>query len=152
TLVTCGHDGTMRLWDVPDIMAADAARHEASVVGLAFSADGQRLATRSLDGTARVWGAPTWRELARLSVDQTHGMSFVPSGRLVALGEGDQVQLWDCGTGQVTRLPGQRRAGMGLAFSPKGGTLATIRADGVVTLWDVASRRAVPLPGDGHAV
>jgi WD40 repeat protein len=32
--------------------------HTGAIFGLAFSADGRRLATASLDGTIRVWGLP----------------------------------------------------------------------------------------------
>ena len=45
--------------------------HLGAVMGVGFSPDGQRIATASADGTARIWDTTTGKELAAmLCVDQ----------------------------------------------------------------------------------
>jgi WD40 repeat protein len=60
-------DKTARIWD-----AATAKElvvllgHESNVSSGAFSPDGTRIVTASLDNTARIWDAATLREVAIL--------------------------------------------------------------------------------------
>ena len=84
--------------------------HGALVNDLAFSPDGQWLATASLDKTARVWEAATGRELARVTHERevTHA-AFSPDGKwLSSLGRDNVSRVWEAGTGrevpQISRM------------------------------------------------
>src|SRR5262249_26022113 len=61
--------------------------HESSVLGVAFSPDGTRLATGSRDGVAKVWDVATGREL-RTFQEQKGGfvrkLAFSPDGTRLA--------------------------------------------------------------------
>ncbi|MFN6008488.1 MAG: TIR domain-containing protein, partial [Paracoccaceae bacterium] len=103
--------------------------HLGTVLTVAFSPDGLRLATGSLDSTARVWDLATGREVVRL---EGHGelvssVAFSPDGKLIATGSWDKTaRVWDLATGaEVLRLEGHGDLVNNVAFSPDGQRLAT---------------------------
>jgi type II secretory pathway component GspD/PulD (secretin) len=71
--------------------------HTAAVTGVAFSPDGRRLATSSLDRTVHLWDPATGKVLLSLSGDKAGLLcvAFSPDGRLLASGGDDNaVRLW----------------------------------------------------------
>ncbi len=126
------------------------------VNALAFSPDGRRLVTGSLEGDVDVWEARTGRQLDALSgnLGQVLDLAVSPDGARVATSSTDgTVRLWDLGTGRqlLTLANGvagevgaksktcfrrNRNAYLGvggkLAFSPDGTRLAYTAADGTV--------------------
>ena len=131
----------MRLWDADSGQLAQIFRgHTSRIFALAFSPDGRRVASASLDQSVRLWDADSGQELRvfRGHTDLVHDVVFSPDGRVLASGGGDAVvRLWDPGTGQEVRvLRGHSGAILGLAFSPDGRRLASAGADQTVRLWD----------------
>jgi WD40 repeat protein len=61
--------------------------HEASAHSAAFSPDGARIVTASLDRTARIWDAMTGTETARIALDAVVSALAVHNGN-IALGDG----------------------------------------------------------------
>jgi WD40 repeat protein len=121
---------------------------------VAFSPDGQLLATADWDGTVRLWNPATSRPVGSpltLSGNGigTAGVAFSPNGKLLAsavsLGSG---QLWDAATrrpvGDPLPVDTTDTTGTGggagvVAFSPDGTLLATAGSDGTVRLWNPAT-------------
>lgn len=146
--------------------------HSDWVSSIAFSPDGLRLASGSLDGTVRIWSLSTgecsgivrdqtkgvgkWKETLRAYSNSISSIAISPDGSLLASGGSDtSVKLWDMATGELRRVLFQRMLTSRmtsvtcLAFSPDGHTLASASYHNTVKLWDVASgelRRRVAEP------
>jgi hypothetical protein len=113
------------------------------VFALAFSPDGERLASGSFDAT-RVWNlkkrseAPAFRK----RLFPAWSVAFSPDGRKLAAGGCGGVVLWNAGTG-TELATGVRRGGAihkSLGFSPDGQTLVS-GAGGIPLIWNASSAR-----------
>ncbi len=88
----------MRLWD-PDTgqpLGEPLEGHSDWVAGVAFSPDGQRLATVSADETARLWQTDTLEPLGEPLKGLTgwkYAVAFSPDGRRLATAGDDGVRL-----------------------------------------------------------
>jgi WD40 repeat protein/serine/threonine protein kinase len=119
--------------------------HAQAVVAVAFTSDGRRLITGSLDKTIRVWDLATGQFVRTLvGHDQAVvALAVAPDGRTLASGSLDQtVRLWDLATGAERRVLRGHTAGVeSLAFSPDGTTLTSAGPDQAVRIWEVATGR-----------
>jgi uncharacterized delta-60 repeat protein len=121
--------------------------HNDSVIAVAFSPDGRKLATGSNDKMARMWDVESCKELQRLEHDSwVNALAFSPDGRKLATGSDDKTaRLWDLETGkELQRLEHDDRV-MALAFSPDGSKLATGSDDKTARLWDVATGKQLQM-------
>jgi hypothetical protein len=117
--------------------------HTAGLYRIAYSPDGKRLATASIDKTAKVWDAATGKELLTLrghTLD-VMGIAFSPDGTRLATSSHDKTaKVWDAATGQeVLTLRGHTDFVTGVAFSPDGTRLATSSVDKTAKVWDLAT-------------
>ena len=121
--------------------------HQSFVIALAFSADGQTLASGSDDRTARLWNLADRRERFRFT-NRSGGftsLAFSPNGRLLAMsgegGAGRVIRLVEVETGsQKSELRGHLKSISSLAFTPDGQTLLSASDDGTIRVWDLVAR------------
>ena len=149
--------GAVRVWDVHRReLAGPPLRLPPSVLGLAFSPDGSRLAipfgalaAKGREGV-EVRDVESGRRVARLPVDgEVRTVDFSPDGGLLAGGQLDGAAvLWATDGWQRVGAPLALREATALAvtFSPDSRTLATSHADGAVVLWDVGSQQPIGSP------
>ncbi len=106
---------------------------------VAFSPDGKRLASTSLDGTLRVWDVASGQAMLVLKGEDTRGFAevfFSPDGKLLA-GVGDNVTyVWSVADGTLLN----KRPGRGATFSPDSKRIAWISPDDVTIEMLDASR------------
>jgi tetratricopeptide (TPR) repeat protein len=72
--------------------------HAGVVMSVAFSPDGQRLASGSLDQTVRIWDSATGKELLALKgyAGTVPSVAFSPDGQRLASANGDgPIHLWE---------------------------------------------------------
>lgn len=138
--------------------------HSSWVTGVAFSADGQRLASGSWDRSVKFWDVSTGRELGTAfgDAERIQALTFSPDGHwLAAENSNNTVTLWNASTGREVRtLPGDKPLSpfgsnwvYSIAFSPDGCLLASAVDDRTIRLWDVKTGRTVrDLPGSKRSV
>ena len=80
--------------------------HEETVYTVAFSPDGNYLASGSGDKTIRLWNAHTGKHLKTLEghIGYVASVAFFPAGNYIASGSGDKtIRLWNTHTGEHLR-------------------------------------------------
>ena len=128
--------------------------HEDGVSSVAFSPDGQRIVTGSLDRTAKVWDAASGRELLTL---KGHGgavnsVAFSPDGQRIVTGSLDKTaKVWEAASGrELLTLKGHSDSISSVAFSPDGQRIVTGSGDKTAKVWEAASgRELLTLKGHG---
>ncbi|HWY86056.1 MAG TPA: protein kinase, partial [Gemmataceae bacterium] len=154
-----GRDKTIRIWDGRtgrEILKI--SDNDQAIAAVAFNADGGQLVSASHvergqrgHGQFTLWNAHTGTKIRELP-EMTGTMplaAFTPDGKLLATCSGilnsqeHAVKFWQVATGQETFRLSLGAPPSGLAFSADGRFLATGDSVGKLTVWDLATRKAV---------
>ena len=116
--------------------------HTDAVNSLAFSPDGDRLASASTDGTIRLWRWDEAEPAADVLIGHTDAVNvvvFSPDGQWLASGGSEgQALLWNAQTSsKPTPLVGHSLGVYAVAFARDGQWLATADDAGLIWLWNV---------------
>ncbi|GAB4149362.1 MAG: hypothetical protein Tsb009_23610 [Planctomycetaceae bacterium] len=102
SLLTCDSGGRIQLWNSRSGKQIQTySGHTQLVVSMAMTADGQRFATGSMDGTARLWDLKSGREIWKLkSADFQSGVTSVAltdnGSKLAVAGYSNgSISVWD---------------------------------------------------------
>ena len=157
-VAVASQDRSIYLFDVHTRQPLVLRGHLDQVIGLAFSADGSRLASGSWDGQIRVWDLERGRAASRViegHADAVHAVRFLPDGKLLASAGTDKTaRLWELSTGkQVRVMRGHEAAIWAMDVSDDGKLLATSGTDKTIRLWRLPSGAAAGvLRGHGAAI
>jgi WD40 repeat protein len=123
-----------------NLVSKSVLLHDDYCMGLDYSPDGRRIATVSIDTTARLWDATTGEALMALRHDaQVETARFSPDGQLLVTGGRDKsARLWNARTGQLLAEPIRQEHTVLDADVGAGGLRATtISETDTAWLWDV---------------
>jgi len=140
-----------------DVQLAVLSGHDDNVMSAAYSPDGMRIVTASVDKSARIWDARTGVQLAVLS---GHGSSvycaaYSPDGTRIVTASADKTaRIWDARTGaQLTILSGHGDEVSCAAYSPDGSRIVTASFDKTARIWDaLTGLQLAVLSGHGDLV
>jgi WD40 repeat protein len=160
-LATASFDGPVRIWNVSTgielvklehygstnkviVTILETTIYNGTMNQIVFSPDGTTLATASSDGTARIWGTSTGRELARFEHDgllgEVNQVAFSPDGATLATASSDETaRLWNISTGKELARFEHDGSVYAVAFNPDGATIATASSDAMARIWDVST-------------
>ncbi len=141
-MVVAGYaDGSIRLWLVTASQPVRIFRgHIGSVLGLAYSPQGDHLVSAGQDGTIRIWDLKQTNTTAAIVWKGHDGpvldVAYSPDGNHVASAGADgTVRIWDTHTGSAQVLAGHIDAVWSVAFSPNGQFLASGDNTGTIKFW-----------------
>jgi WD40 repeat protein/serine/threonine protein kinase len=133
----------IKLWDTQT--GKEVRSFKSSGVGVVFSPDGKRLASRPrFLGSANdvtVWDVETGNELLTLKgYAGVYKVAFSPDGKRLVSASRDMFKVWDAQSGQEL-LTLRENGILSVAFTPDGRRLVIGTEDGTVRIYD-----ATPLP------
>ena len=113
---------------------------------LAFSPDGQLVASGGVDETLRLWNPATGKETFKTAAHKkgVRAVAFSPDGKwLLSAGQDKRIRIWDLAGKEIASLEGHDGAVTCLLFSPDGKELISGSDDKTVRFWNLAERKEV---------
>lgn len=149
---TVHNDGSIYLWDVtnpnfPTQLDIALQAHRAPAVAVAYSPDGQLLASASTDRTVQirpVTNLSRFNSVPEIELphpDFVWAVAFSPDGRFLASGSADGgVRLWDTASlsGEPINTFFHDERVWSIAFSPDGRFLFSASDDGTIRIWQIS--------------
>lgn len=137
-----GLAGEATVWNTADwTRAVTITGHRDSLYAVAFSPDGETLATASYDREVRTWNARTGEPRATMTGhnDAVYAVAFHPAGKLLATASGDRtVKLWNVATGErLDTFIQPAKEQYSVALSPDGRYVAAGGVDCRVRVWEI---------------
>ena len=122
-----------------DIPHTELKGHTDSVYSVAFSPNGEMLASKSFDETIKIWNPNTGQLLRTIHTSRGGQIAFSPDGNMLASGDTEDkvVNLWDPNTGELLKvLKGHPGNVSYVTFSPDGTMLASGCSEDTIRLWN----------------
>ena len=121
--------------------------HSDAVSGVAWSPDGQRIASASSDGTVQVWNAANGRSLStyRSGTSEMLTVAWSHNGRYLAAGGADSlVHIWNARSNtQLLTYRGHTSVVTGVTWSADDRYLASCDAAGSMQVWQATDGKQV---------
>jgi hypothetical protein len=133
-------DRCVRVWNVASGLEVKAIPHAEVVVDVAFSPRGDKLASASEDGVARIWstGSFTWVAALTGHSGRVNSISFSADGdKLATAGADKTARIWDVSNGrQLQKLAGHDNEVTSAHFDADGKRIVTCSKDASLKIWN----------------
>ena len=145
---SAGDNGEVKLWNLQSDTVTTLGRHTDIVNSIAFSPDGNFLASGGDDYVLKVWNVyhkhhiVTRDHITDWHPSQVKAVTFSPNGSIIATG-GRHAKLWNARTYNEIVTLRHTDWVWAVAFSNDGRLLATGDNSGQVNIWDLQNHRAV---------
>ena len=129
--------------------------HYSSVMSLAYSPDGKRIASGDWDKAVRIWDADTGELVTVLLGHEAavRALAYSPDGTHVVSGSVDTtVRVWNISTGASRVLKGHQGSVYSLSYSPNGEYLASGSVDTTIRVWNISTGASRVLKGHQGSV
>ena len=149
SLVSAGHDRTVKLWRLdsfqqPDNLALSAGSH--NVVRMAYSQDSRLLAADSSNDTMRIWEVETGRLLTTLQLPapSASNFAFSPTDQVLAVATSDgAIHVFNTDTWEpLYALLQFSGTPLSMFFSTDGSGLTVLSSEGTFG-WDMSTRQPI---------
>ena len=152
-LVAVGADGLWR-WDLSsdETEGELVDRPPGALWSVAFTADGERLATAAEDGVVQIYDTSSWRRQGEPFTADVDFLSvtFTPDGKRLLAGTGEgRVFLWDVAQHTTAATPIAAHGTNDvweLVVDPAGQRVATASSDGTARVWSLDTGALVATP------
>jgi WD40 repeat protein len=132
-----------------DLNKSVFAKQITSILCLAFSSDGQLLATGDVNGEIQLWEVSTSKLLliCKGHAGWVHSLAFSPDGQILASASSDQtIKLWKVSQGSCFKtLSGHHQRVRAVAFSLDGTRLVSGSSDTTLRLWEVSTGQCLQI-------
>jgi WD40 repeat protein len=143
TLVaTCALDRKIRIFDISGRCLKVLRGHTGNILSVAWTRDGERLVSSSVDGTVREWNAATGIEIRCNDIDvRTDTLVIDADGRIFA-GD-DQGRIAVIVDGQISFTQAHQAGVKNISFDETASVLVTLSYDRTIAIWNVSGTREV---------
>jgi len=149
-LIVAGGQGALLWVDVAAGATRRLGEHRGGVLAVAWRAGAQQFASSGQDGEVRMWDARSAvAKVIHAATQWSERLAFSGHGRLLAVGTGPALQVFDAGGSLQSQLPPHPGVIAALAWRPKGSELAALGNGGarIHRLEPEIQTREFPLPG-----
>ena len=150
--------GAVQLWKQDGILIKNLEEQKNSSLDvqltLAFSPDGEMIASGGWHGTLRLWNKDgTSINQTQLGAGAINAVSFSPNGQIIATATTNgSITLHELDGSKITTFSGDPYGVWGLSFSPNGEIIATVGNDRTVKLWKLDGTLVNTLEGHRDVV
>ncbi len=156
-IVSGGWDGMLHRWDAHTGQSLKAYEiytgvlyfsrgHAGAITHIAYSPDGNTIATVGEDGLMQWWDAHIGEKRNTFIGHSPHSVKYSTDGKMLVIQIGKEAQLRDASTGKyLSTLKGSRYNIEHIVFSPKGDIIAISTAAGTLGLWDASTGKIIKM-------
>ncbi|OYD90727.1 ribosome assembly protein 4 [Nostoc sp. 'Peltigera membranacea cyanobiont' 213] len=122
--------------------------HSSPVRSVAYSPNGQQLASASEDYTIKIWEVSSGKLLKTFKGHSrlVFSVAYSPNGQqLASTSEDNTIKIWDVSSGKLLKTLKGRDWGYSVAYSPNGQQLASANYDSTIKIWDVSSGKLLKI-------